>query len=53
MVFRQECFPVNLKNRKLTTSLRKKLQWGYPVSIKYEFLPYSQTLDEVIGAMTK
>lgn len=31
----------------------KKVAIGYPVSIEYELLPYSQTLEEVVGAMTK
>ncbi|WP_316807178.1 helix-turn-helix domain-containing protein [Pedobacter agri] len=31
----------------------KKVAAGYPVSIEYELLPYSQTLEEVVGAMTK
>ena len=31
----------------------KKVAVGYPVSIEYELLPYSQTLEEVVGAMTK
>lgn len=31
----------------------KKVTVGYPVSIEYELLPYSQTLEEVVGAMTK
>ena len=31
----------------------QKIKNGYPVSIEYELLPYSQTLEEVVGAMTK
>ncbi|MCI9845980.1 winged helix-turn-helix transcriptional regulator [Flavobacterium pectinovorum] len=31
----------------------KKVAVGYPVSIEYDLLPYSQTLEEVVGAMTK
>lgn len=31
----------------------KKVSVGYPVLIEYELLPYSYTLEKVIGAMTE
>ncbi|MCX8524622.1 winged helix-turn-helix transcriptional regulator [Chryseobacterium formosus] len=31
----------------------KKVENGYPVTIEYELLPYSCTLEEVVAAMTK
>jgi DNA-binding HxlR family transcriptional regulator len=31
----------------------KKVAVGYPVSVEYELLPYSETLEEVVGALTK
>jgi DNA-binding HxlR family transcriptional regulator len=34
-------------------SLKKKVTVGYPVTIEYQLLPYSHTLEELVGAMTK
>lgn len=42
-----------LKELELNGFIVKKVENGYPVSIEYELLPYSQTLEEVVGAMTK
>ncbi|MBA0883140.1 winged helix-turn-helix transcriptional regulator [Flavobacterium undicola] len=42
-----------LKELELNGFIIKKVAVGYPVSIEYELLPYSQTLEEVVGAMTK
>ncbi len=42
-----------LKELEQNGFLLKKVAVGYPVSIEYELLPYSQTLEEVVGAMTK
>lgn len=42
-----------LKELELNGFIIKKVEAGYPVSIEYELLPYSQTLEEVVGAMTK
>jgi len=42
-----------LKELELNGFIIKKVENGYPVSIEYELLPYSQTLEEVVGAMTK
>lgn len=42
-----------LKELELNGFLIKKVTVGYPVSIEYELLPYSQSLEEVVGAMTK
>lgn len=42
-----------LKELEMNGFLIKKVENGYPVSIEYELLPYSQTLEEVVNAMTK
>ncbi|MBE8724506.1 winged helix-turn-helix transcriptional regulator [Flavobacterium hungaricum] len=42
-----------LKELELNGFIIKKVAVGYPVTIEYELLPYSQTLEEVVGAMTK
>lgn len=42
-----------LKELEMNGFIIKKVENGYPVSIAYELLPYSQTLEEVVGAMIK
>ncbi|MFL9833658.1 winged helix-turn-helix transcriptional regulator [Chryseobacterium terrae] len=42
-----------LKELEMNGFIIKKVENGYPVSIEYELLPYSQTLEEVVNAMTK
>ena len=42
-----------LKELELNGFIIKKVENGYPVTIEYELLPYSHTLEEVVGAMTK
>lgn len=42
-----------LKDLEINGLIIKKVETGYPVSIEYELLPYSHTLEEVVGAMTK
>ena len=42
-----------LKELEMNGFIIKKVSVDYPVSIEYELLPYSQTLEEVVGAMTK
>jgi DNA-binding HxlR family transcriptional regulator len=42
-----------LKELETNGFIIKKVSVGYPVSIEYELLPYSQTLEEVVKAMTK
>lgn len=42
-----------LKELEINGFIVKKVAVGYPVSIEYELLPYSQTLQEVVEAMTK
>lgn len=42
-----------LKELELNGFIVKKVTHGYPVNIAYELLPYSQTLEEVVGAMTR
>jgi len=42
-----------LKELEMNGFIVKKVAVGYPVSIEYELLPYSRTLEEVVGAMTK
>lgn len=42
-----------LKELELNGFIIKKVSVGYPVSIEYELLPYSETLEEVVGALTK
>lgn len=42
-----------LKELEMNGFIIKKVDVGYPVTIEYELLPYSHTLEEVVGAMTK
>ncbi|WEK70825.1 MAG: helix-turn-helix domain-containing protein [Candidatus Chryseobacterium colombiense] len=42
-----------LKELELNGFVIKKVAVGYPVSVEYELLPYSETLEEVVGALTK
>jgi DNA-binding HxlR family transcriptional regulator len=42
-----------LKELELNGFIVKKVSVGYPVTIEYELLPYSYTLNEVVKAMTK
>jgi len=42
-----------LKDLELNGFIIKKVSVGYPVMIEYELLPYSQTLEELVGAMTR
>jgi len=42
-----------LKELEMNGFIVKKVSVGYPVSIEYELLPYSRTLEEVVGAMTR
>jgi DNA-binding HxlR family transcriptional regulator len=42
-----------LKELELNGFIIKKVAVGYPVSIEYELLPYSHTLEELVGAMTR
>lgn len=42
-----------LKELEANGFIIKKVTNGYPVSIDYKLLPYSQTLEEVVGAMTR
>lgn len=42
-----------LKELELNGFIVKKVAVGYPVTIEYELLPYSHTLEELVGAMTK
>jgi len=42
-----------LKELELNGFIIKKVEVGYPVSIEYELLPYSHTLEELVGAMTR
>nr|WP_314491066.1 helix-turn-helix domain-containing protein [uncultured Chryseobacterium sp.] len=42
-----------LKELEMNGFICKNVETGYPVSITYELLPYSHTLEEVVGAMTK
>lgn len=42
-----------LKELELNGFIIKEVSVGYPVSIEYKLLPYSQTLEEVVEAMTK
>ncbi|WP_316835005.1 helix-turn-helix domain-containing protein [Pedobacter nutrimenti] len=42
-----------LKELEMNGFIVKKVSVGYPVIIEYELLPYSHTLEEVVGAMTK
>ncbi|MNR14418.1 putative HTH-type transcriptional regulator YybR [compost metagenome] len=42
-----------LKELEMNGFIIKKVSVGYPVMIEYQLLPYSHTLEEVVGAMTK
>lgn len=42
-----------LKELELNGFIIKKVTNGYPVTIEYQLLPYSHTLEEVVGAMTR
>lgn len=42
-----------LKELEMNGFIIKKVAVGYPITIEYELLPYSHTLEEVVGAMTK
>jgi DNA-binding HxlR family transcriptional regulator len=42
-----------LKELELNGFIVKKVSVGYPVGVHYELLPYSHTLEEVVGAMTR
>lgn len=42
-----------LKELEMNGFIVKKVEIGYPVTIEYELLPYSYTLQEVVDAMTK
>jgi DNA-binding HxlR family transcriptional regulator len=42
-----------LKELEMNGFIIKKVENGYPVTIEYELLPYSYTLEEVVAAMTK
>lgn len=42
-----------LKELEINGFILKKVDVGYPVSIEYKLLPYSETLQEVVEAMTK
>ncbi len=42
-----------LKELEMNGFIIKKVDVGYPVSITYELLPYSETLEEVVGALSK
>lgn len=42
-----------LKDLELNGFIIKKVENSYPVTIEYELLPYSQTLEELVDAMTR
>lgn len=42
-----------LKELELNGFVIKKVSVGYPVSIEYELLPYSETLENVVKALTE
>ncbi|MDQ0595242.1 DNA-binding HxlR family transcriptional regulator [Chryseobacterium ginsenosidimutans] len=42
-----------LKELEMNGFIVKKVENGYPVTIEYELLPYSDTLEELVTAMTK
>ncbi|TRW21949.1 helix-turn-helix transcriptional regulator [Flavobacterium zepuense] len=42
-----------LKELEMNGFIIKKVAVGYPVTIEYELLPYSRTLEEVVGSMTR
>ncbi|WP_448138460.1 winged helix-turn-helix transcriptional regulator [Sphingobacterium siyangense] len=41
-----------LKELEMNGFIVKKVSVGYPVSITYELLPYSETLEEVVSALS-
>ncbi|MCC8410870.1 helix-turn-helix transcriptional regulator [Mucilaginibacter sp. UR6-1] len=42
-----------LKELELNGFIIKKVTNGYPVTIEYQLLSYSHTLEEIVGAMTR
>lgn len=42
-----------LKELEMNGFIVKKVAVGYPVSIEYHLLPYSETLEEVVGALSR
>lgn len=42
-----------LKDLELNGFVEKKVSVGYPVLIEYKLLPYSETLEKVVSAMTE
>lgn len=42
-----------LKELETNGFIIKKVDVGYPVTIEYQLLPYSHTLEEVVGAMPR
>ncbi len=42
-----------LKDLELNGFIVKEVAVGYPVTIEYKLLPYSHTLEELVGAMTR
>jgi len=42
-----------LKELEMNGFIEKKVTVGYPVTIEYQLLPYSHTLEELVAAMTK
>jgi DNA-binding HxlR family transcriptional regulator len=42
-----------LKELEMNGFIEKKVTVGYPVTIEYQLLPYSHTLEELVTAMTK
>lgn len=42
-----------LKDLEANGFIIKRVTAGYPVTIEYELLPYSQTLEELVEAMTR
>ncbi|MBO9616430.1 MAG: helix-turn-helix transcriptional regulator [Dyadobacter sp.] len=42
-----------LKDLEMNGFIVKKVSVGYPVTIEYQLLPYSETLQEVVGSLSK
>ncbi|MBO9675618.1 MAG: helix-turn-helix transcriptional regulator [Sphingobacteriaceae bacterium] len=42
-----------LKELEMNGFIVKKVSVGYPVIIEYQLLPYSETLEEVVGALSR
>lgn len=42
-----------LKELEMNGFIVKKVSVGYPVTIEYQLLPYSETLQEVVGALSR